>query len=556
LRSPFIGSVNMHPTSSLPFLLPATNTHNNASKLANLPGAPEGLDGAEGFSDILQAFWQHQEGQSAAVVDDLGAAVARELATALNGRLATVQQTVTGSAVKSSIEEAIAAVLADAQSTLDAATSALPNDLVSVIERDVSAWLTQSQSAVDAATSALPNDLVSVIEGAVSTWLTEMSANVATNDAVNIEFDSIGETGAEWQASNPELAYSLDDLRALLQGDPAFDGEVWIASLRNLLTDGVSLNANMAENSSVSSAPPALLALLSQLPAELRSRLQAWADAGKALPQIAAEPDSMEADLLTFDDMRTLSNRWAEPQQTSTIRLSGTQAPAAPSLPDPPSAEQEMRQMIANLAKAEAESAAPLDDVEALRQPSGSLPEGVAARLAHAVGAMSAPAAAPNGFAAPGANPSNPAALPAIPVPPGDHAWGKALGERVLWMVGKDMQSAEVRLTPPQLGPVEIRVSVQNDQASVSFSAAHPFTREALEAALPRLRDMLGESNLQLVDVNVGDGHGSRDQAGRGGDGGRASGVAGGWGDGDEALVEDTTLPTRRAGLGLVDYFA
>ena len=93
-------------------------------------------------------------------------------------------------------------------------------------------------------------------------------------------------------------------------------------------------------------------------------------------------------------------------------------------------------------------------------------------------------------------------ALP-IHTPMGEKGWDQAVGERMLWMVGRQIQGAEVRITPPQLGPIDIRISIQNDQANVTFAAQHGVVREALEASIPRLREMLSENNLQLVNVDV-----------------------------------------------------
>jgi hypothetical protein len=145
--------------------------------------------------------------------------------------------------------------------------------------------------------------------------------------------------------------------------------------------------------------------------------------------------------------------------------------------------------------------------------------------------------------------------IPTIMTPPGEAAWSQALGERVLWMAGRDIQRAELRLNPPQLGPVEIRLSLQNDQASVSFTAQHPFTREALEASLPRLREMLGEANLNLADVDVGqrDAGESRGNHWGGSDAGAGSGTMA---EAVEVGQEPQPLARVQAGQGLVDYFA
>ncbi len=92
---------------------------------------------------------------------------------------------------------------------------------------------------------------------------------------------------------------------------------------------------------------------------------------------------------------------------------------------------------------------------------------------------------------------------PVITAPLGEQGWGEAMGERIMWMMGKGVQAASIRITPPHLGPIQVQLSVQNDQASVNMIAQHGVVKEALEAAMPRLREMLAESNLQLVNVDV-----------------------------------------------------
>lgn len=90
-----------------------------------------------------------------------------------------------------------------------------------------------------------------------------------------------------------------------------------------------------------------------------------------------------------------------------------------------------------------------------------------------------------------------------IAVPFGQAGWGQAFGNQVVWAVNQGMPAAELHLSPPDLGPLSVRISMDQDQASISFSSAHAMVREAIEAALPRLRDMLGAQGITLADVNV-----------------------------------------------------
>ncbi|HHH39144.1 MAG TPA: hypothetical protein ENK50_06180 [Sedimenticola sp.] len=151
------------------------------------------------------------------------------------------------------------------------------------------------------------------------------------------------------------------------------------------------------------------------------------------------------------------------------------------------------------------------------------------------------------------------APLPAIGLPPGGDQWSSELGDRVLLMVGRSIQNASLRVTPPQLGQIDIHLSLQNDQAQVTFHAHHALVRDALEAAVPRLREMFSENNLQLVNVDVGQRGGSDPHAAAGGfagQGGQAEGrgpvAAGGGG-----LEEHPVAPViSYRGDGLLDDFA
>ena len=143
----------------------------------------------------------------------------------------------------------------------------------------------------------------------------------------------------------------------------------------------------------------------------------------------------------------------------------------------------------------------------------------------------------------------------AVAVPLGQAGWDRALGEQVQWMVGNRLQGAEIRLNPAHLGPMEVRIQMQNDQANITFTAQHGVAREALEAAIPRLREMLGESGLQLNNVTVSD-QSLAEQRRQDTQAFQAHGsstpVAG---DAEEEPVTVTVTPLRE-GSGSIDYFA
>lgn len=143
-------------------------------------------------------------------------------------------------------------------------------------------------------------------------------------------------------------------------------------------------------------------------------------------------------------------------------------------------------------------------------------------------------------------------ALP-VQIPVGQPGWDNAVGERIQWMVGRNLQQAEIKLTPPHLGPMEIKISLHNDQTSVNFIASHAATRDALEAAIPRLREMFGGINLNLANVDV-----SQHQSGRSGEGGRgASGTQSYYGDEPAAPASlSASSVVRLQSRGVLDTYA
>lgn len=99
--------------------------------------------------------------------------------------------------------------------------------------------------------------------------------------------------------------------------------------------------------------------------------------------------------------------------------------------------------------------------------------------------------------------PEKTVAVPAMSRHLGHPEWNQELGEKLIWMHKQDIPSAELRLNPQHLGPISIKIDVNQDQATVAFTAHNGAVKEAIEAALPKLREMLSGQQLTLADVNV-----------------------------------------------------
>ena len=140
-----------------------------------------------------------------------------------------------------------------------------------------------------------------------------------------------------------------------------------------------------------------------------------------------------------------------------------------------------------------------------------------------------------------------------IDTPLGQSGWHEEMGQKLTWMAGNNRQQAELVLTPPQLGRVEVSLTMNGDQATAIFTSPNPAVREALEASLQRLREVLADAGVSLGQTQVGSESPSqssrREERGFGADQGvrYAATVA----------VPGASATTRSsAGRGMVDVFA
>ena len=95
----------------------------------------------------------------------------------------------------------------------------------------------------------------------------------------------------------------------------------------------------------------------------------------------------------------------------------------------------------------------------------------------------------------------DPALLQAINITKNDAA--QQIQQRVNMMLNLNNQEAEIRLDPPELGSMQVRVRSEGEQAHVNFVVQNQQAKEALEQAMPRLRDLLAQQGLSLGDTNV-----------------------------------------------------
>ncbi|MGF1854113.1 flagellar hook-length control protein FliK [Vibrio satsumensis] len=77
------------------------------------------------------------------------------------------------------------------------------------------------------------------------------------------------------------------------------------------------------------------------------------------------------------------------------------------------------------------------------------------------------------------------------------------VAEKVQMMMSKNLKNLDIRLDPPELGQMKIRMTMNNDVANVHFTVSNQLARDVIEQTLPRLREMLAQQGMQLADSSV-----------------------------------------------------
>ncbi|WP_394238580.1 flagellar hook-length control protein FliK [Pseudomonas anguilliseptica] len=146
------------------------------------------------------------------------------------------------------------------------------------------------------------------------------------------------------------------------------------------------------------------------------------------------------------------------------------------------------------------------------------------------------------------------------PVPMQQGGWSEAVVDRVMVMSSQNLKSAEIQLDPAELGRLEVRISVSQEQSQVTFASPHAGVREALDSQMHRLRELFAQQGMNQLDVNVSDQSLSRGWQGQEGDGSKGRGGSSGALLGADEELHSSTVESARAtsvsARGLVDYYA
>lgn len=139
----------------------------------------------------------------------------------------------------------------------------------------------------------------------------------------------------------------------------------------------------------------------------------------------------------------------------------------------------------------------------------------------------------------------------------GQPGWPDEMGQKLTWMTSTNRQQAELILNPPQLGRIEVTLTLDGPQASASFTSPHAAVREALENSMARLREVLADAGVTLGQTHVGSGPRHESGAMNSGNDRPAFGRTENERPGMSLLdLTGSALPQSARGRGMVDTFA
>ncbi|WP_273807627.1 MULTISPECIES: flagellar hook-length control protein FliK [unclassified Pseudomonas] len=153
------------------------------------------------------------------------------------------------------------------------------------------------------------------------------------------------------------------------------------------------------------------------------------------------------------------------------------------------------------------------------------------------------------------------ATVPGQPLSPQAGNFSEAVVDKVMWMSSQNLKTADIQMEPAQLGKLEVRIDMTQDQTQVTFTSPHADVREALDNGSQRLRELFAQQGMNLANVNVSDqssgqGWQQSQQGGQSDNSRRGSRGAGGGEDEAVANVAESRGSATLAARSLVDYYA
>lgn len=88
--------------------------------------------------------------------------------------------------------------------------------------------------------------------------------------------------------------------------------------------------------------------------------------------------------------------------------------------------------------------------------------------------------------------------------PPTTPAFRTEFADNIRMLAKDGIHSAEIRLNPADLGPIDVRIRMVDGRTDVSMTAITPEARAAIEQALPKLAEAFAAAGIQLGNTSIG----------------------------------------------------
>ncbi|MFY8326085.1 flagellar hook-length control protein FliK [Pseudoalteromonas sp. ZZD1] len=148
----------------------------------------------------------------------------------------------------------------------------------------------------------------------------------------------------------------------------------------------------------------------------------------------------------------------------------------------------------------------------------------------------------------------DPTLLQALNIVKSDAA--KLLQERVSALLNINNKEAEIRLDPPEMGSMQIRIRSDAEQAQINFVVQNQQAKEALEQSMPKLREMLAEQGIELGESSIQQGDSQENMAEQEQQNAQGQLANNAENDDESADIQASTNNIKQQSSSSIDYYA
>lgn len=95
----------------------------------------------------------------------------------------------------------------------------------------------------------------------------------------------------------------------------------------------------------------------------------------------------------------------------------------------------------------------------------------------------------------------------------GSKQWIGDLANKLVYANNQRLQTVDIHMNPPELGPLEVLIEINQDKASITFNSNVGAVRDSIESSAQRLKSMMEDQGMNSVNIDVS--NNDRQEAGR-----------------------------------------